>query len=380
MANIRGAFTTSNFEQYIKKYDVRDMIFQLDPDINPFLSLLGKLSKLKAQDVEFHWFEDDYIGRYTQINNATGYDNAATDLVVDDADIFQPYDIVKNTRTNEVMLITAVNTSTNTITVTRGWGSTSAAAINDNDYLFRLGSAMAEGYTAPDAMVTAKSRKSNYIQIFSKTVKITETANAIATYGGNRRNYERRKKANELKRDIEVQFLFGEPKLDSSGPRYQTGGVYYFLKGTAPELDASGSSLTESAFLGHLEDVFAHGSDERFLFAGPRIIGDISAFASDKQRLTPGLQKKYGISVREYLSPFGVVNLVLDKNFTGPYAGMAFILDVKELVYRYLDGLDFKLLVDIQPKNVHYLLDEYQVHCGLEIHNAERHGIIYNVA
>ncbi len=385
MSNLRGAINTSQFEQGIKKLDVRDFIFQLEPEEAPFVALLNKVRKESTKDVEFFWFEDRLVGKYTAISkttNSVGYTAAATSLVVDDADIFLPYDIVKNTRTDEVMLVTAVNVATNTITVRRGWGYTPAAAIQDDDPMFKLGNAQKEGWTAPESMVTTKSRLSNYIQIFSRTVELTTTANAVSTYGGNRRNYERKKVALELKRDLESQLLFGEPKLDTSEgePRYQTGGLLYFLKkGGSPNLNGNGKRMNKTAFDMFLRDAFTYGSSEKILIASPMIIGQINSFAEPYLKTDDGVKKSWGIRFQTYVNAFGTLQLISSRQFVGAYSGWGIVIDPKEIVYRYLEGLDFKLSTDIQPPNTHKLLDEYHGQCGLEVHLAPKHAYIYNV-
>jgi len=381
MANIRTQFTTDNYEAGNKKLDVRDFIFNLEPDEAPFVTLLGKVRKDSCQDVQFTWFEDAQIGKWTQINNAGApYSSADTELVVDDADIFQVGDLVLATATGEVLRVTAVNVGTFTVTVTRGFGSVAAHAdaVANNMYLFRLGQSMSEGYTVGDQLITTKTKVQNYVQIFSRPVQITETSNAVATYGGNRRNYERKKVGIDIKRDLEAAFLFGTPYYTGTGPKYATGGIKYFMSTTSPALNAAGA-LHQDDFDAFLADVFAYGSSEKFLFAGPRILAQMNAWAYPYVQTQPGARTDWGIKYTQYICPFGVINMVLNKNFLGPMAGEALIVDMKEIVYRYLNGLDMKLSTDLQLPNAHYLLDEYAGTVGLEVHNPLKHARIYGV-
>lgn len=384
MAVIREIMTSADFEAGIKKLDVRDMIFELEPSEAPFVSIMKKLSKAGCQDTEFHWFEDDLLGNYTQLDMASAA-AAVTSLVVDDATIFQVNDVVKTVpgddgTGNECLLVTGVDDGTQTITVKRGWGTTTATTIYNNEYLYKLGSAQAEAYDSPEALITQKVKRSNYLQIFSKTVQLSNTATGIATYGGKRRDFERRKKGVELKRDMEAQFLFGEPKEDTTGakPQRQTGGIYYFiaLGGAGATLDMASAALTESSFEGWLKDLFTYGSDERYVFGGPLLLSSVSQFATPKQRLEPGVKTAYGIVVTRYVSALGTVNLVKDKHFMGPYAGKALGLDVKNIKYRYLNGQDLTLRLDVQDKKSHYVMDEYEGTVGLEFHLSKLHGTV----
>jgi hypothetical protein len=382
ITQVRNVFDTAKYEAGIKKLDVRDMIFELQPNTTPFLTVLGKMSKAAARDTEFIWFEDDLLGQYTQINHAD-YGAGDTSLVVDTdtSGIFQINDILLVVGTGEKILVTGITDSTHTLVVVRAFGTTAAGAIVDNEYLYKLGSTQEEGYTTPEGLVTAKSKKQNYVQIFSKAVEFTETADKIATYGGNRRNFERNKKAGELKRDIESQFLWGEPKEITSGthPQRATGGIYYFLGTTAPTLDMSSAALTESAFESFLKDVFTYSEKDRIFFCGPLINSQISQFAAGKQRLEPGSTVKYGVKVRTYHSANGDVDLALDRHFTGPHAGKGLVLDPSQMVYRYLQDSDFKLELNVQAKNVHKYIDEYSATIGMEFHQAKLHGIVKGV-
>lgn len=389
MANKYGILDTSDFEDNIAKLDIRDKIFELEPDETPFISILSKMTKLKCVDTRFSWFEDDMLGNYTTFSANLGSATTTTITVTSTA-MFQEGDVVgvfdKDTNAGaaeEIMLIQTIISSTQLL-VLRGWGETSAiTTIIIGDYLYKLGSAMQEAYDAPESLVTEKTEVFNFVQLFSKTVMISDTAEQIDTYGGNRRNFERHKVAIELKRDLESQFLWGERKQDttnSAHPRWQTRGVYKMLGSTAQSLDMGAASLAESAFEGWLKDVFTYGSSEKFLFSGALILSQISQFATGKQRLGSGVVTKYGVKVREYLSTMGTVNLVHDKHFLGPHAGKALILDMKELTYRYLQNSDFTLALNIQPKNAHYKLDEYKGTVGLELHHAAMHGVLEDVA
>lgn len=382
MANptyVRGLMDKADYEADMVKLDIRDKIYLLQPEVTPFITILSKMNKLKAVNTEYNWFEDDLLGNYTKANG--GETTTETAIVVDDAGMFQEGDIVTSVTSGETMLVKSIDSLTQ-ITVGRSYGTTSAATIANDAYIYKLGSAMQEGYTSPQALQRKKNKKTNYIQIFSKTVQLTETADAVETYGGKRRNYERQNRAIELKREMESQFLWGEKNEDTSGehPRRTTGGVYEFIASNAPTLDMSSSALTESAFEGWLKDVFLYSGDDRYLFTGPLVASQISQFAAGKQRLDAGSTSKYGVKVNTYHSTMGDIHIVVDRHFIGPHAGKGLALDVKQLWYRYLQGLDWHLELNQQNKKDHYLLDEYSAHAGFEIHNDKLHGIVKGVS
>ena len=71
-----------------------------------------------------------------------------TDIAVDEADFFTAGDILHVVSTGEQMLVTVVTTATNTLTVTRGYGTIAAAAIPDDATIILLGNCFEEGSAA----------------------------------------------------------------------------------------------------------------------------------------------------------------------------------------------------------------------------------------
>ena len=150
--HIIGSRNTLTIEQSQRIPDVDDKIFLLEPGESPltaFLTQIGKigdgggkfngmaLQKRVVYNPEFTEYEDQYSGVWAQINNGAGYTSGATSLAVDNpsAAIFSKFDLIKNSRTGEIMRVTSVDYAGNLLTVTRGAGATAAAAINDNDWL-----------------------------------------------------------------------------------------------------------------------------------------------------------------------------------------------------------------------------------------------------
>jgi len=71
-----------------------------------------------------------------------------TSFVVADASRFREGDLVRPGSGLEVMLVTAVNTATNTLTVVRGYGGTTQTTLTNGLALNILGNAALEGGSA----------------------------------------------------------------------------------------------------------------------------------------------------------------------------------------------------------------------------------------
>ena len=97
--------------------------------------------------------------------------------------------------------------------------------------------------------------------------------------------------------------------------------------------------------------------------------------------------KTYGISIAQYISPHGTINLVKDillehagsSSSTSYYAGYAFALELEEIVYRFLQNRDVQMEMDIQNPADDYFLDQYICEIGMEFHNEKKHSKLTGV-
>ena len=181
----------------------------------------------------------------------------------------------------------------------------------------------------------------------------------------------------EHQKDIERTFWFGEPKEDTTGthPRRLTGGVDYW---TSTNSKDAGGTLTELEFEEYVRGGFRYGGKTKWLFAAPLIISAINFWAGAKL-ITSQKDKTYGIAVSQYLTAFGMLNIVNMNNFseTTTTAGEAFMIDPEQLKYRFLANSDTKLKTNIQDNSADGEEDEYISEVGLEFRNEKKGSMLY---
>lgn len=377
---ITGVRTTFNINQDRRVIDIGDSIALLEPDSNPFTLILRKLGKQKAVNTEFGWLEDELAARSDKINNPTGYGPTDTELVVDNAVFFKPNQIVKVPSTGEEMLVTAVNEDTNTITVIRGYGTTAAGNLPDNTDLLILGTAFKENDTEGVIKTTKTVKLTNYTQIFKTPFGISRTQSQTEQYGEKDLPYLRRKMAIEHAVDIERTFLFGEKKEDVENSRRKTAGVLSFIQ-TNVVVDSDGI-LTETEFLDFLERVYhynriAKGSSKITLFASSLIVKAINFWAKGHLQV-PNKSETYGISVIQYVHPFGSpLNIINHPLLSGPYSGYAIALNMELLKMRVIQ--DTILKTNIQPPNQDGIEEMYLTEAGLQMMQEKRVGLLKGV-
>lgn len=352
------------------------MIASLTPDDSGLAVILMRARKQTVNATEYSHFEDDINGYWTKINNASGYNASATDLVVDDETIFKAKDLIKIPRTGEQMLITEVTAATHTITVTREFGSTAKAAILDDDWVVRLGNAMEQNSSVPASNIGQPTKVTNYTQIVRTPFDESMSSEAELRKTVSERVRLRRQKALEHRLAIERIALFGEKKQDTSGKRQTTAGIMAHI--TSNVYDASGT-LTESEFeLSFCEPLFAKGSKSKLLASSGRVISVINQFAAGKLQMVPR-DKTYGIQITRYLSAHGTLNIVHSKTLDNAYSGYAVGIDLENVQYCPLRGRDTRLKTNIQAPDLDGWMDEYLTEFGMKVKLESTHGILKGV-
>ena len=225
--------------------DMGTRVFQYDPPGAPMMTVLSKRAQVSpASSTKVEWMEDEPIPYWFQAN--TSYNSSATSIVTStDPAAIRPGALLKVVSTGEVIRVTAVNTSTDTLTVTRGYVG-SADSIASGAWLLNLSVAEAEGDVSPDALATVKVAKFNYTAIVKTPVHMSNTVLAVKHYSGDERNYQRRKAGEAHARRWEEIMLHGRAKLDTSTaskPIRFAGGIDEIISTNAL---AAGGTLTGS--------------------------------------------------------------------------------------------------------------------------------------
>lgn len=377
---IRGASTTANVNTSQHVRDVEPRLRYLNPSATPFTVVLADTGKGPADNFKFEWGEKANAPRWDQVNGTTG---TGTSIVVDNSEYFSVGDLVEVPRTGEIMRVTAVTTSTDTLTVVRAVGSTTVVALADNDDLQIIGSAFAEGSAGPNAISHQETVPFNYSQIFKRAVSASRTQQQTKNYFGNDRMNQRKENAKEFKLSLEHSFLFGERNRDTSdtsAPRNYTGGAFYWATSNAK--NASGT-LTEPEIWDWCQDLFQHtaGSDTRTLFASALVVTVIDLLAGARLQMVP-TDRTYGIAVRQWLTSHGTLMIIKHRMFINGangdgYEDKAIALEMDRLRYRHMQ--DMELQTNVQANDEDGWRDQYLAEVGLEFANPELHGVLSGV-
>jgi hypothetical protein len=350
-----------------KKQSVVDEILLLNPHQTPLLNLLG-FSEAVSQ-TSHQWFEDEMINDETKVNGAQT--NVATSVVVVDGSIFRANDVIKIA--DELLKVTAV--STNTLTVTRGYAGTTAAAIADQAKVEFQFSEGVEGADARSARYKARAQKSNKTQIFDDTVQLSGTAQAVTQYGiSDLYEYEKQKKQLELALQLEKALINGVSY--ESGNVRQMAGVRSFIQSNVTDAAAgavSATLLNDSLQAIYEKGGFASGGNFKIMVPAKQKRA-ISAIDNNKLYITQA-ENSRGQVVDQFVSDFGQFEIVLNNNLD---AKELLIVDTNRMAIRPLVGREFfhKYMGDQGDYVTGTLVGEYT----LEFKQEKAHARIKNLA
>lgn len=368
----KNAILTYSLDSQRRKIDFSSQIANLVPDESPFAVIMMKARKLATGTAEFKWYDAEPGAWWT---TSTGATNVATTIPVADSSLFSPKDIIKVARTSEVMYVVSITDATN-IVVVRGYGTTAAAAINEGDWLMRMGNALEENSSAPESKSKQPSKFTNYTQIFRTPFdqSMTSEAEDLVTAESERTRL-RREKLIEHRLDIERAMLFGEGKEDVTNKRRMTKGLMGFITTNVTNL---GSTLDLPKWETFCEKSLKWGSKTKLFICSPNVGSQINAFATGKIQTVSG-DSTYGIQLKEYQSFHGRVMIATSYTFEKDFAGMGLMLDMKNIYYRPLKGRDTKLRTNIQNNDLDGWRDEYLTEAGLMVRLEKTHAALTGV-
>ncbi|MGC4030758.1 MAG: DUF5309 family protein [Tepidisphaeraceae bacterium] len=355
--------------------DVADLVSINAPHETPLLDAIGDPARV-ARSTVHEWIEDTLLPNTdTTTANAPG-----TSITVANAGRFRTGDLVRFTGQEEIVLVQEANTTTNVLTVIRGYGNTESSSITTGLQANIIGNAALEGADADDARFTTRTRVQNVTQIFSATVSVSGSelaANQIAVR--DELAWQKNLRSRELLRDLENSVINGvsadvTPEGTTTVRRTMRGIVSYmqsnrFTVGTDgfPEETA----LTETQLNLALREIWKNSSGQvDLILVNGREKRSINQFITSSRRYY-GTGEAYKDAVSVYESDFGVCRVVLSRYVP---AGCVLLLDSSRLSVLPLAGRSFQYtpLARTGDAENGQLIGEYTLECR----NESAHGII----
>lgn len=382
--------TSPNTEQ--RKYDVDPEIYYDRPDATPLLFLSqgpkSKITKRKVSDVEYKFFEKQQHAHYTQVDGATY--STATVITVVSAAHFTVGDVVKGLTGEELLRVTSYNTTGNTITVTRGYGTTTATTLTDNEWLLVLANPMKEGSTTPEIKQVKADAYTNLIQTFRTPLGGTHDHLQTEYWTGKPMEEHHKEAMFKHKLEIEKAMLLSEKTYDSTNVIRQMSGIWNQIAGAndanSGQITSVATTLTLAGFLTILRKAWEYNDpgDTMIMLAAPYITEAIMYWKENRLVMKPS-DEYYGLKCAEWVTNWGTLQIFNDWLFASPgtnaydaLGGRAVLFNPKFIKYVYFDR-DSYLWTNTQDNNYHGRVDEYMTQCSVQLDNAKRHHVVKGV-
>lgn len=178
--------------------DISDIVAMISPFATPFLDLIGDAA-MPAESTIHQWIEDSLLPNSDTMGTVSVANTTVTTLAVATPGRFRANDIIKIEESDELLLVSA--TAATVVTVARGYGGTTAetAASGTTVVVQIIGNAVLEGADALTARFQTRTRKTNYTQIFTETVDVSGTKQAVSNVGvANEVDYQVANRVREL--------------------------------------------------------------------------------------------------------------------------------------------------------------------------------------
>ena len=358
--------------------DVSDLIGIVSPYETPLLDALGDPLR-GATSTHHEWLEDELLPNKDAVNDITFTDPATdTDFVVDNGSRFRVGDQIQIEGSEELILVTGI--STNTLTVVRGYGGTTAENLADNQVINILGNAALEGDDKPSARFSNRTRGGNYTQIFAATVEVSGTDMAASQLGlADEMDYQKQERLRELIRDLENTVINGgqpasNPQGNSTVRRSMKGVIQHLSTNVIHDSDTghpTNDVLDETAINFMLRKIWENSNGTVDLIV-------VNGFQKRKINNFATSSRSYGANdttftdmISIYESDFGVCRIVTSRWM--PQDAVLF-LDSSRINVLPLAGrsFHFKPLASSGDYECGELIGEYTV----ALKNEAAHGLI----
>lgn len=359
--------------------DVSDLVSIVSPYETPLLDHLGDPAR-SAGSTYHEWLEDALLPSSDAVNDAAIADaENETTFTVANGTRFRVGDQVRPEGSGEILLVTGV--AGNDLTVVRGYGGSTKAAIASAQALHILGNAALEGDDAPAARFSNRVRRGNWTQIFTAAVRVSGSDLAVRKLAvSDELDYQKQERLRELLRDLESTVLCGNsPAANGEG----STTVRRSMKGILPTLTTNvftpnvggfpaDTDLTEAQLNLALRTIWEQSSArvDTIVVNGYQK-RRINGFITSTARSYGSGETAYRDLVSVYESDFGVCRVILCRAMP---ASSVLLLDSSRISVLPLAGRSFhyKPLASTGDYEAGEVIGEYT----LELRNEGAHGVI----
>jgi len=362
MATYSG-IQTSYSNTLSSKLMISDRIIFADPyDITAITALgLDNASKFRFVNTPnrtYSWLEDAYPAISAASAEATlSTTTTTTAIEVADGDLFHVGDVVQ--LDDEYVWVSAI--STDTLTVVRGYGSTTTATHASTTTAYIRYNARLEGADTSDSPWTEVTSNTNASTILQKEVNLSRDDMLFPNYGiSDLKSYRIDKNMDILMEQLNRIPYYGARAVGTTTTARSSAGFATFITTNATAL--SSATLLRSHIDTEFQQIFAAGGKTDLILCDAwfqRKVNDFyEGFVTTERSETVG-----GMMIKQLMHPITgqLVKVVVDRHCP---AGTAYLLDTRYVGYITIDPFFYEELSKTGDAELGQTVGEYGFVCA----------------
>lgn len=369
----RGFAVPSDVLEQAQVRDMSDRIHELEDDASNVTKILMKLPKYPAGNTIAEWMQDQDLPYQDSLTAST---NGTTGVIpVADGGNWLIGDVFRFMDSSELGRVLSI--SSNNLTVTRGYASTTTATHASGVAIVKAGNSFSSGQlmmasdnVTPIATRVQETRKTCPTEIFRTAVSLSRSEMQTKMYIGADRGYQRLKAMRNHRRMQEFSLILGVAY--ASEPR-MLGGILSYTN--AANINNTTTTLTDVQFLSDLNAAMRYGKRDKTAFISRSVAAIIAGWGLPLIRIDAGdSNNTWGVDIVRMVTPFGKVDFVVSDALVGSALGQYMILiDTSQARLRPLQ--DTVLREDIHPKYADGVMDEYLTETAVEWGHDQHHYV-----
>lgn len=390
MPIISGVNSSANAVALNQLPDIEKVLVKTKPYQTPLLNLLwfsGRPAKeVTSQLGKFEWFERGFMPHQTTNKTTISALGSPATITLNaancnDITIFSLDDIVLIEETDQMAFVSSKSPTQAVLTHIDGT-SNLASLLIEGMYFKIIGSRVSEYGGVRGGLRNAEVPMENYLNIFSDSVASTGRFQAGKTWtDGVDHASLVAQRIEEIKLQIERYFLYAPVKGYATSGNYRTTWGHGFLGRVQSNVN-SYSTLDEDTLDDHLKEVFAKGGSRKLHMCGSSQLMEINKFIKGRYELNPNpVTNIYGVNLKEYHTPFGIVDVLWNPILDGKFADYGFTIDVEKIRLRFMANDEkgsraFRIEEGVETPGVDGKSDKLLADVGIEIQEEACHGIL----
>ncbi len=351
---------------------VAEGIHNLSPSDTP-LQLL--LPKIQVAETKAEWIEDELVAQKSALASTLSSTTGTSITITsgDGADKLPPDVDTYNTVIRvdqEYMLVTAV--SGDVCTVVRGYGNTTAATHASGADIHIISQMEHEGADGKKAVAQARTRPSNYVQTFSRTVEVSGIQEAIKKLGGitSEIDYQVMQGMRQLALELEKTLMMGvKSQVGNGSSSFRTMGGLWAMITTNRTSDTG--SIDTTSIEDDIRNIWDNGGIPRVIITSGKLAQDISNLYASRIQ-TDVLTTIGGFKITSIINPLGVGPIAIIPH-RQVAEGEYYMLDTEKIALGYLRPFQMKPLATDGDSERRWIGGDYT----LELMNEKAHAYRY---